>query len=49
MHSKYSVKELGIGRSTPIKIRLIVDRRRIGQNGVVKKLTEILCERVGKK
>lgn len=39
MYSKYSVKDLGIGRSAPIKLRLNLDHNRKGQYGVIKKLT----------
>lgn len=42
MYSQFSVKELGIGRTTPIKIRLVTDKNRMGYHGIVKKLTEIL-------
>lgn len=49
MYSKYSVKDLGIGTTTPIKLRLVVDRNRLGSHGVVKKLTEVFLERVARK
>ncbi len=49
MYSQFSVKELGIGKSTPIKLRFATDKNRIGHHGVVKRLTEMLCEKVGRK
>ena len=47
MYPKYSVKELSIGTSMPVKLRLMNLKDK--QVGVIKKLTEIFCERVAKK
>jgi len=47
MYPKYSVKELSIGTTMPVKLRLMNLREK--QVGVIKKLTDIFYERVTKK
>ena len=49
MYSKYSIKDLGIGDTAPIKLRLHLNRNRKAQYGVIKKLTEILYEQANQK
>ena len=45
MTAKYSVNELAIGRTIPIKLRFVIDRSKLGQPGVVRRLANMLCER----
>jgi hypothetical protein len=46
MSSKCSINQLGIGRTLPLKLRFFLERPRHGQATVVRKLTDILCNRV---
>lgn len=43
MNTKYSVNKLAFGKTIPIKLRFVIDRTKLGQAGVVRKLANILC------
>lgn len=40
--SKYSIKELSIAHSFPLKLRFVIDKGMYGHTSTVKKLTNIL-------
>lgn len=44
--SKYSIKELAIGHSCPLRLRFIIDKGLNGHTLTVKKLTNIFFDRV---
>lgn len=46
MYSQFSVKELAIGRNTPIKLRLVTNHRQLNHHGIVQKLTQMLAQKV---
>lgn len=46
MSSKYSINELAIGHSFPLKLRFMIDRIQAPQNATLKKLTQIFFNRV---
>lgn len=49
MYSKYSLKELSLAKTLPLKLRMANNKTKINQVGVIRKLTEIFCERVNQK